>query len=172
MSEPFLGEIRIFGLNFEPHGWAACNGRLLPINQYQALFSILGTTYGGDGRTTFALPNLQGRIPLGAGTGPGLTPRDLGASGGTEAVTLALNQLPSHNHAAKCNSANGNQYGPANHYWAQDAGGAKEYNASSTGQMSAGAIGPAGGGQPHSNLQPYRVVNYCIALTGIFPSRS
>jgi microcystin-dependent protein len=172
MSEPFLGEIRIFGLSFEPRGWAACDGRLLPINQYQALFSILGTTFGGDGRTVFALPNLQGRIPLGAGTGPGLTPRDLGASGGTETVALALNQLPSHNHPAKCNSGNGNQYGPANHYWAQDAGGAKEYNASGTGPMSAGAIGPAGGGQPHGNLQPYTVVNYCIALTGIFPPRS
>ncbi len=172
MSEPFIGEIRIFGLNFEPRGWAACDGRLLPISQNTALFSILGTTYGGDGRTVFALPNLKGRIPLGAGTGPGLTPRDLGASAGTEAVTLSPNQLPSHNHAAKCNGGNGNQYGPANHYWAQDAGGAKEYGGSSTGQMSAGAIAPAGGGQPHNNLQPYAVVNYCIALTGIFPPRS
>jgi len=172
MSEPFIGEIRIFGLNFEPRGWAACDGRLLPISQYTALFSILGTTYGGDGRTVFALPNLKGRIPLGAGTGPGLTPRDLGASAGTEAVTLSPNQLPLHNHAAKCNSGNGNQYGPANHYWAQDAGGAKEYGGGSAGQMSAGAIAPAGGGQPHNNLQPYAVVNYCIALTGIFPPRS
>jgi microcystin-dependent protein len=172
MSEPFLGEIRVFALNFEPRGWAACDGRLLPISVNTALFSILGTTFGGDGRTTFGLPNLQGRIPLGAGTGPGLTPRNLGESAGTESVTLSLNQLPPHNHAAKCNSGNGNQYGPANHYWAQDAGGAKEYGATGTGQMSAAAIGPAGGSQPHSNLQPYTVVNYCIALMGIFPPRS
>jgi microcystin-dependent protein len=172
MSEPFLGEIRAFALNFEPRGWAACDGRLLPISVNTALFSILGTTFGGDGRTTFGLPNLKGKIPLGAGPGPGLTPRNLGESAGTETVTLSLNQLPSHNHAAKCNSGNGNQYGPANHYWAQDAGGAKEYGATATGQMSAAAIAPAGGSQPHGNLQPYTVVNYCIALTGIFPSRS
>jgi microcystin-dependent protein len=172
MSEPFLGEIRVFALNFEPRGWAACDGRIMPINVNTALFSILGTTFGGDGRTTFGLPDLRGKIPLGAGTGPGLTARELGASGGTETVTLSANQLPSHNHAAKCNSGNGNQYGPANHYWAQDAGGAKEYGATGTGQMSAAAIAPAGGSQPHGNLQPYTVVNYCIALTGIFPSRS
>jgi microcystin-dependent protein len=172
MSEPFLGEIRVFALNFEPRGWAACDGRLLPISVNTALFSILGTTFGGDGRTTFGLPNLRGRIPLGAGAGPGLTPRNLGESAGTETVTLSLNQLPPHNHAAKCNSGNGNQYGPANHYWAQDAGGAKEYGATGTGKMSAAAIGLAGGSQPHSNLQPYTVVNYCIALTGIFPPRS
>ena len=172
MSEPFLGEIRIFPLNFAPRGWAACDGQLLPINVNTALFSILGTTFGGDGKITFGLPNLQGKIPLGAGAGPGLTPRNLGESAGTESVTLSLNQLPPHSHAAKCNSGNGNQYGPANHYWAQDAAGAKEYGATGTGQMSAAAIGSAGGSQPHGNLQPYTAVNYCIALTGIFPPRS
>lgn len=172
MSEPFVGEIRVFALNFEPRGWAACDGRLLPITVNQALFSILGTTFGGDGRTTFGLPNLQGRIPLGAGAGPGLTPKNLGERAGTETVTLSLNQLPPHNHPARCNTGNGNQYGPANHYWAQDAAGAKEYAANATGQMSAAAISPAGGSQPHGNLQPYAVVNYCIALTGIFPPRS
>jgi microcystin-dependent protein len=172
MSEPFVGEIRVFALNFEPRGWAACDGRLLPISVNTALFSLLGTTFGGDGRTTFGLPNLRGRIPLGAGAGPGLTPRNLGESAGTETATLSLNQLPAHNHAAKCNSGNGNQYGPANHYWAQDAGGANEYGATGTGQMSAAAIGLAGGSQPRSNLQPYTVVNYCIALMGIFPPRS
>ena len=101
MSEPFLGEIRIFPLNFAPRGWAACDGQLLPINVNTALFSILGTTFGGDGKITFGLPNLQGKIPLGAGAGPGLTPRNLGESAGTESVTLSLNQLPPHSHAAK-----------------------------------------------------------------------
>lgn len=172
MSEPFLGEIRIFALNFEPRGWATCDGRLLPISANTALFSILGTTFGGDGRTTFGLPNLQGRIPIGAGSGLGLTPRNLGGTGGTESVTLLTSQLPSHSHSARCNSGNGNQYGPANHYWARDAAGAKEYGTSGTGYMATAAIAPAGGNQPHNNLQPYSVVNYCIALVGVFPSRS
>ncbi|MDE2365512.1 MAG: phage tail protein [Betaproteobacteria bacterium] len=172
MSEPFLGEIRSFGFNFTPVGWAQCNGQLLSIAQNTALFSILGTTYGGDGRTTFALPNLQGSTPMGAGQGSGLTNRVLGESGGTEAEVIGIQQIPSHNHAANAQPGNGNQAAPAGNFWAQDLGGSKEYGSSGTSQMAAGSISVTGGGQSHSNLQPYQVLNYCIALQGIFPPRS
>lgn len=172
MSEPFIGEIRPFGFNYAPRGWAQCNGQLLPIAQYSALFSILGTIYGGDGRTTFALPNLQSLVPMGSGRGPGLTDRTLGQRGGAETVTLTVQQLPSHTHPANCNAGNGNQLAPAGNFWAQDAGGSKEYGDAGAAQMAAGAVGNAGDNQSHTNLQPYQVVNYCIALEGIFPSRS
>lgn len=172
MSEPFIGEIRSFGFNFAPRGWAQCNGQLLTIAQNTALFSILGTTYGGDGRTTFALPNLQGRISMGTGQGTGLTFRPLGEFGGSETETLGIQQMPSHNHPANAQSANGNQAAPAENFWAQDLGGSKEYGVSGSSRMAAGAVSPTGGGQPHDNLQPYQVLNYCIALQGIFPPRS
>jgi microcystin-dependent protein len=172
MSEPFVGEIRSFGFNFAPTGWAQCNGQLLPISQNTALFSILGTTYGGDGRSTFGLPNLTGAVPMGAGQGPGLTLRDLGETGGSEAVTLTTQQIPPHNHVANCQSGNGNQPAPAGNFWAQDLGGSKEYGNTGPAQMAAGAVGNVGGGLAHNNLQPYQVLNYCIALQGIFPPRS
>ena len=123
MSDPFLGEIRVFGFDFPPRGWANCAGQLLPISQNTALFSILGTSFGGDGRTTFALPNLQGTVPVHVGAGPGLTPRALGESGGTPEVTLSVAEMPAHSHAANCNSGLGTSYGPANNVWALDAGG-------------------------------------------------
>jgi len=171
--EPFVGEIRAFGFNFAPVGWAACNGQLLSIAQNTALFSILGTTYGGDGRTTFALPNLEGSVPMGFGQGIGLSDRQLGQVGGEANVTITAQQLPVHHHAANCTSDAGNQYGPAGNYWAQNAGPSLEYGSSGTAQMASGALAPfGGGGQPHSNLQPYLVLNYCIALQGIFPARS
>jgi microcystin-dependent protein len=172
MSEPFIGEIRNFGFNFAPVGWAQCNGQLLPISQNTALFSILGTTYGGDGKSTFALPNLMGCVSMGAGQGPGLTLRDLGETGGSETVSLTTHQIPPHTHTASCNAAAGNQYAPAGNFWAQDAGGSNEYGAAAQAQMAPGAIGVSGGDQAHSNLQPYLVLNYCIALQGIFPSRN
>jgi microcystin-dependent protein len=172
MSDPFVGEIRPFGFNFAPRGWAQCNGQLLPISQNTALFSILGTTYGGDGRTNFALPNLQGCVGMGAGQGAGLSLRNLGETGGEETVTLTTSQMPPHTHTADCNSGNGNQYAPAGNFWAQDAGGSKEYGDTGPVPMAAGTIGNTGNGQPHSNLQPYLVVNYCIALQGIYPPRS
>jgi len=172
MSEPFIGEIRSFGFNFAPVGWAFCNGQLLSIAQNTALFSILGTTYGGDGKTTFALPNLQGSIPMGAGQGNGLTNRVPGESGGTETETLTNQQIPPHNHAANAQTGNGNQPAPAGNFWAQDLGGSKEYGDNGPAQMAAGAIVATGGGQPHNNMQPYQVLNYCIAMQGIFPPRS
>lgn len=172
MSEPFIGEVRSFGFNFAPVGWAQCNGQLLSIAQNTALFSILGTTYGGDGRTNFALPDLQGSVPMGAGQGSGLSDRPLGEHGGTETEVLTAQQIPSHNHAANAQAGNGNQPAPAGNFWAQDLGGSKEYGDDGSSQMAAGAVGATGGGQPHNNLQPYQVLNYCIALTGIFPPRS
>ena len=171
MSEPFIGEIRPFGFNFAPRGWAQCNGQLLSIAQNSALFAILGTTYGGDGKTTFALPNLQNLVPMGSGQGPGLTGRILGQTGGAETVTLTIQQIPPHTHPANCNAGNGNQLAPAGNFWAQDAGGSQEYGDTGPSQMAAGTVGNAGGDQAHANLQPYQVVNYCIALQGIFPSR-
>lgn len=172
MSEPFIGEIRSFGFNFAPVGWAQCNGQLLSIAQNTALFSILGTTYGGDGRTTFALPDLRDRVSMGAGQGNGLTDRVLGEDGGAETEVLAIQQISSHNHAANAQAGNGNQPAPMGNFWAQDLGGSKEYGNDGPSQMAPGAIGAAGGGQPHDNLQPYQVLNYCIALQGIFPPRN
>ncbi|MBT9498234.1 MAG: phage tail protein [Zoogloea sp.] len=172
MSEPFIGEIRSFGFNFAPYGWAQCNGQLLPIAQNTALFSILGTTYGGDGRSNFALPNLAGSVAMGAGQGPNLTPRSLGETGGTETELLGMTQMPAHTHPANANAGNGNQPAPVGHFWAQDLGGSKEYGDTGPAQMAPGAVGIAGGGQPHTNLQPYQVLNYCIALQGIYPPRS
>jgi microcystin-dependent protein len=168
VSEPFVAEIRIFGFNFAPRNWAQCNGQLMPISQNTALFSLLGVNYGGDGKATFGLPNLQGAVPVGvdfANFQPGQT-------GGTETVALTAQQSPAHTHGVNCNTGQGNAYGPPGNLWAQDAAGVNEYAAASSGdQMNAGAITMAGGGQPHNNLQPYLVLNYCIALTGIFPPR-
>lgn len=172
MADPFLAEIKIFGFNFPPRNWAFCAGQLLPISQNTALFALVGTQYGGDGRTTFGLPNLQGIVPIHQGNGPGLSPRVVGQTGGVETVTLSVAQMPAHTHAAVCNSAPGNDYGPANDVWAQDAGGGNEYAAAASGQMNTAALTPAGGGQPHNNLQPFLSINYCIALAGIFPPRS
>lgn len=166
MSEPFLAEIRLFGFNFAPRGWAQCDGQILPINQYQSLYSLLGTTYGGDGRTTFALPELRGRVPLHVGSG-----RNLGTRGGAENVTISVAQMPNHTHQlnATSDSANTNQptgaamattvddrYGPATEL----------VNASS------GAVANDGNNQGHPNMQPYQVLNFCIALQGVFPSRN
>lgn len=172
MSEPFLGEIRMFGGNFAPSGWALCNGQLLSISTNTALFSILVTTFGGNGTSTFALPNLQGMSPLGSGTGTGLTPRVLGATGGEQTVAVNSMQMPAHSHGANCNAGMGDQYGPVGNFWATDAGGNDEYASTGGSQMAAGAIGTSGESQGHPNLQPYLVVNFIIALTGIYPSRN
>jgi microcystin-dependent protein len=170
--DPFLGEIRLFGFNFAPTGWALCNGQIMSIAQNTALFSLLGTTYGGNGQTTFALPDLQGRVPMAAGQGPGLSPRDLGEEGGEENVTLLASEMPVHTHTAVCNSQDGDQYDPTGHFWAPDAAGNAEYGNSGGSVMNAAALGSSGGGGPHTNLQPYMVINYCIALQGVFPARS
>jgi microcystin-dependent protein len=175
MSEPFIGQIMQFGGNFAPRGWALCNGQLQSIAQNSALFSILGTTYGGDGITTFALPDLRGRLPMHPGNGPGLTPRQLGEASGTETVTLTTSQMPAHTHAVACVSntlstqarPGGNLPGPEN---APNADVWSNSPADST--MSPAMIVPTGGSQPVSVMPPYLCVNFIIALEGIYPSRS
>lgn len=174
MSEPFLAEIRIFGFNFAPFRWALCAGQLMPISQNTALFSLLGTNYGGNGTSNFALPNLQGMVAIGQGDGPGLTPRVIGETDGVTSVTLALNQMPMHSHQASCNNEIADDYGPTNDFPAPDAGGTNQFGLTTATpvQMAPIALNLAGGGQPHNNLQPYLTMNYCIALQGVFPARS
>lgn len=174
MSDPYVGEIRAFGFNFAPSGWAQCNGQLLPISRNTALFALLGTTYGGDGRTTFALPNLQARAPLNFGAGPGLTERILGESSGVPAVTLLQSEMATHTHTANADGGSAGVASPENTIWG--GGGRGRPPAYSTDApneaMSSQALASAGGNQPHNNLPPYQVVNFCIALQGIFPPRS
>jgi microcystin-dependent protein len=172
--EPYLGEIRAVGFNFVPVGWMACNGQLLAIGQNTALFSILGTTYGGDGQSTFALPNLQGAVPIGFQQGPGLSNYNLGDAGGQANVTLAASNLPAHTHQARGSSAHGNKTTPAGNSWATDAAGkTMDYQTGApNGALQANALGAAGSDLPHNNLQPYQVITYIIAVNGIFPSRA
>ncbi|MGB0561977.1 MAG: phage tail protein [Spirulinaceae cyanobacterium] len=174
MSEPFLGQIQPFAFNFAPRGWAMCNGQLLPIAQNTALFSLIGTIYGGDGRTTFALPDLRGRTALHQGNGPGLSNRTIGSKGGEERVTLNITEIPSHGHSARAQNGGGNAASPQNAVWAEDQiVGAQPYSTTAPNiSMSGNAIGDTGGGQPHDNMQPFLVITYCIALIGIYPSRS
>ena len=174
MSEPFIGEIRMVGFNFAPRGWALCNGQLLSIASNNALFSLIGTYYGGDGRTTFALPNLQGRVPMHYGSGAGLSPRLIGEAAGQESVSLTEAQLPAHTHKARASSLKGNTNSPVGRVWSKDAGvqSATYTSNAADADMAAGAIAPAGGGQPHNNMPPYLAVNFIIALQGIYPSRS
>jgi len=176
MSDPFIGEIKMVGFNFAPRGWTFCNGQLLPISQNTALFSILGTTYGGDGRTTFGMPNLQGRSPMGAGRGPGLTQRRLGESGGTETETLGATQIGNHTHAWQVADEVGNQTSPANHALARSPTGRGGYllyeSGTSKTAMAPEVLEDTGGGQAHSNMQPALVVSFVIALVGTYPSRS
>jgi len=164
MAEPFLAEIRIFSFNFAPRGWALCNGQILPINQNQALFALLGTTYGGNGTTNFALPNLQGATPV--HTGPGFT---LGQAGGEDAHTLTINEMGTHNHTAIGSSNPGSTTDPASAFWAVAASGA--YSMATNTALAAVALSTTGGSQPHNNISPYLTLNFCIALQGIFPSR-
>lgn len=178
MSEPFIGQIQMFGGNFAPRGWAFCDGTLLPIAQNPALFSILGTIYGGDGRTTFGLPDLRGRAAMHAGNGPGLTDKRLGQKSGSETNTLGVNNLPPHSHIAttNCQTGTGNANSAAGNVWSTDLGNqsATYSNATPDGTMRDGAVTVqnTGNGQPVNNMQPYQVVNYIIALTGLFPSRN
>lgn len=174
MSEPFLGEIRMVGFTFAPRGWAFCNGQLLPINQNQALFALLGTTYGGNGQTTFALPDLRSRVPVHAGQGPGLSLYVLGEQTGTESVTLVSGNLPQHNHVVNAVASGGNLATPANGLPAiESTGTSLNYSTAAAGViMNPAMIGFTGSNQPHNNLQPLLVVNFIIALSGIFPSRN
>lgn len=177
MADPFVAEIRMFPFNFAPKGWAFCDGQLMPLSQNTALFSLLGTTYGGDGKSTFALPNLQGSAAMHPGQGPGLSLRDLGESGGTETVTLLESEIPNHAHTfGRAVGANGDSTSPANNLWAQSAFGRGSLNmyheAPATGAVNPNAMSPTGGEQPHNNLQPYLVLSFCIALQGVFPPRT
>lgn len=173
MSEPFIAEIRIFAGNFAPRSWAFCNGQLLPVSQNTALFSLIGTTYGGDGRTTTALPNLQGRAPMHPGRGPGLTARRLGERGGVGTVTLSEAQMPNHTHSVQASTRPGEENDPGNQYWARST--ANQYapsTSSPTAQLASQALPDAGGSQAHNNLQPFLAINFIIALQGLYPSRS
>lgn len=169
MTEPFLGEIKLLPYNFAPRGWAFCQGQILPIAQNTALFSLLGTTYGGNGQTTFALPDLRGRVPLSSGQGPGLALHDLGEVGGTENVTLTAGQMPAHNHALNVSNANATASRPGGN---RPSAGGSYTNASDGNQFAGNAVSTSGSSQPHANMQPYLSLNYCIALEGIFPSRN
>lgn len=176
MTDPFIGEITLFAGNYAPRGWAFCQGQLLSIAQNTALFSILGTTYGGDGQTTFALPDLRGRAPIGPGQGPGLPPYYLGELGGEPTHTLIYPEMPAHSHAAQASgvAAGGTSASPGGGTWASSTARDSLYsNAAPDSPMAAGniTVGAAGNSQPHNNMPPYLGVNYIIALEGIYPSR-
>jgi microcystin-dependent protein len=166
VADPFLGEVKIFGFPFAPKGWALCNGQFLPINQNQALFSLLGTTYGGNGQTTFALPNLQGRTPMHFGGS-----HIQGEAGGAEAVTLTMSEMPAHIHLVNASSSPGDDPNPGSHVLASPLNLSYRAPDSST-ALAAGTIGNVGGSQPHPNMQPFLTLSFCIALVGIFPSRN
>lgn len=179
MADPYIGEIRIVGFDYAPKGWVFCNGQLLQINVFQQLYSLLGTRFGGDGRTTFAVPDLRGRVPLSMGHGTGLQNYTIGQRGGFETVTLTREQLPQHNHMMNINNQDANQTDPTNQILSvvNDGSGRPPAlypaysNAASNGRLSPNAIAPAGNGQAHDNLQPFLAVNFIIAVDGIFPSR-
>jgi microcystin-dependent protein len=168
VSQPFLGEIRCFSFSFAPRGWGMCNGQTLPISQNQALFSLLGTTYGGDGTTTFNLPDLRGQGAVGIGQGSGLSLYNLGERVGSETVTLIGAELGAHTHAASAQSAKATSATPLGNIWAGASG--NRYGSPANATMDPATIGPAGGAQPHLNLSPLLTLNYCIALNGIYPS--
>ena len=173
MAEPFLGEIRIFGFNFAPQGWAMCDGQLLSIQQNTALFALLGTTYGGDGVQTFALPDLRGRRAIHQGQGSGTSTYNPGQSGGAEHATLQVTNMPAHSHNVVCRGAAGNKNTPVGNFPSKDAGNqSATYATAADGNvMNAGTIQSSGGSQPFGILAPYLTTNFCIALQGIFPSR-
>jgi len=166
MSEPFLAEIRMVGFNFAPRGWAFCDGQILPINQNQSLYSLLGTTYGGDGRTSFALPDLRSRTPIHRGDG-----FQLGQKSGAETVTLTAAQIAGHTHAAKASSSIGNENGPGDDILASRDS-YRDAKAATMTSLRSGTVTNTGGQQAHNNMQPYTVLSFCIALQGLFPSRN
>jgi microcystin-dependent protein len=172
VAEPFLGEIRIFAFNFAPAGWALCNGQVLPISQNTALFSLLGTFYGGDGKTNFALPNLQSRVAIHTGQGSGLSTYSIGQAAGTETVTLSRAEMPVHTHHVHADGTNAKAASPVGHFLARATSDIYAVQQHGTSIMNPKMIADAGGGQPHTNIQPYLVLNFCIALQGVFPSRN
>ena len=170
MSEPFVGEIRMFAGNFAPRGWAFCDGQLLNVSQNDALFSLLGTIYGGDGRTIFGLPDMRGRIPIHAGSGPGLTTRRLGVKFGSEKETITVNELPSHTHAIKVSTAAGTGNNPAGKFLGASPNVRLFRSATPSIVLSAASISSIGGSQSHSNIMPFTCIHFIIALVGIYPS--
>jgi microcystin-dependent protein len=173
MADPFVAEIRIFPFNFAPKGWAWCDGQLLPLSQNTALFSLLGTTYGGNGKSNFALPDLQGRAPMHPGQGPGLSLHDLGETGGSDTVSLLESEMPSHSHSMTASFTDGNDQSPVGELLATGVGGISLWAApGQLTQLSPNALAPAGGDQPHNNQQPYLTFYFCIALQGVYPPRT
>jgi microcystin-dependent protein len=175
MADPFVAEIRIFGFNFAPTGWATCDGQLLPISQNTALFSLLGTIYGGNGQSNFALPNLQGRAPMHPGQGPGLSSHDVGEAGGSSTVSLLASEIPSHSHSLMGAGSTATKTAAVNNSFARGSA-ILPYRAPPVGAtlatLAAEAVSVAGGDQPHNNMMPYLTMNFCIALQGVYPSRS
>lgn len=174
--DPFVAEIRIFPFNFAPKGWAFCDGQILPLSQNTALFALLGTTYGGDGKSNFALPNMQGNAPMHPGQGPGLSLHDLGETGGSDTVTLLESEIPSHFHAVNClggSRVSGQVGAPAGALLAKTGGTpANAYGPTGSQMLNDRVVSPQGGDQPHDNMQPYLTLNFCIALQGVFPPRT
>ena len=172
MSDPFVAEIRMFGFNFAPTGWAQCNGQLLPISQNTALFALLGTFYGGDGKSTFALPNLQGSVPLHQGQGQGLAEYFIGQVGGSQFVTLLQSEMPAHTHSWSASGQDGTSQSPIGEKTAISVGGLQIYNTAAPNvQMAPQAVAVQGSSLPHNNMMPYLTVNFCIAMQGVFPPR-
>lgn len=175
MADPFVAEIRIFPFNFAPKGWAFCDGQLLPISQNTALFSLCGVTYGGDGKSTFALPNMQGNAPMHPGQCPGLSLHDLGETGGSETVTLLESEIPAHSHALMANAVVGDTNAPSPGVSLARSHNATAYQTTANQnltQLNLSALSPVGGDQPHNNMMPYLAFNFCIALQGVFPPRT
>ena len=171
--DPFVAEIRIFPFNFPPKGWAFCDGQLLPLSQNTALFSLLGTTYGGDGKSNFALPNMQGNVPMHPGQGPGLSLHDLGETGGSESVTLLESEIPSHSHQMRAATDPADLQDPSSaRVLTRSAPGFAYIAGNPNTTLADQAIAPAGGDQPHNNMQPYLTLNFCIALQGVYPPRT
>src|SRR4051794_2370064 len=169
--DPFVAEIRIFPFNFAPKGWAFCDAQILPLSQNTALFSLLGTTYGGDGKSNFALPNMQGNAPMHPGQGPGLSLHDLGEVGGSDTVSLLQSEIPSHSHAVNASAADGTVGSPNGQLVASGVGVNMYTTTLNSTTLNPNAVAPAGGDQPHNNLQPYLTLNFNIALQGVFPPR-
>ena len=172
MADPFVAEIRIFPFNFAPKGWAFCDGQILPLSQNTALFSLLGTTYGGDGKSNFALPNMQGNAPMHPGQGPGLSLHDLGETGGSDTVSLLESEIPAHSHSLIASQSDANNQSPVNQLYAAGVGIGMYAAPGPLTPLNANAVAPAGGDQPHNNLQPYLTLNFCIALQGVYPPRT
>jgi len=177
MAEPFVGEIRMFGFQFAPTNWAFCSGQIMAISQNEALFALLGTTFGGDGQVSFGLPNLQSRVPVGMGQGLGLSNYSMGEAGGVENVGLTTQQMPAHTHNVSCTgtmNTSPTETSPVNNFWARENNGDAPYSSAAVhlNPMHPTAIANSGGSIPHTNIQPYLVINFCIALYGIFPTRN